>query len=266
MDQLRLTDLLTEESLESISDVHALAKIDSTNAEAQRLIGDGVQGIQLIVADAQTAGRGRRGRSWVSPPGSGMYLSLAYPFLVDAHALQGLSLVTALSAYASVRYFGATDVQLKWPNDILVGNKKLSGILLQLQSAQGQTWVVFGVGINYKLSDQQKLSIGRPVTDMQEILSIKPSLEQLAANVTNRLLQNIAEFQRSGFSTFQKIWNDNDRYIDNDIVIENGNSSQIGRSKGVDEFGALLLQTADGLQKISGGEVIPSLIKASEQT
>ena len=262
MNRERLLKYLADNSVESISGVHTFSEIDSTNSEAERLINNGIEDMQLVVADAQSAGRGRRGRDWVSPSGCGLYLSLVYPFSIETDGLQGLSLVAALSTHAAIRNLGVETLQLKWPNDLLVGNKKLSGILLELHNDSIRTWVIFGIGINYKLTDDQRVLIGRPVVGVSEFLSEPPSIEQLAALVTVELLRNIGEFISSGFSTFQPIWNSYDRYLERDIVIQNGNSRKIGRYKGVDESGSLLLQTVDGLQRISGGELFPSVCEA----
>ena len=262
MDRESLLKYLANHSVKSISGVHTFSEIDSTNSEAERLISNGIADVQLVIADAQSAGRGRRGRDWVSPSGSGLYLSLVYPFSVGTFGLQGLSLVTALSAHAAIRNLGVESLQLKWPNDLLVGNKKLSGILLELCDHSAQTWVVFGIGVNYKLTKDQRASIGRPAIDVSEVLTKPPSIEQLAAAITVELLRNIGEFISSGFSTFQSAWNSYDRYLEKDIVIQNGNSRKIGRHQGVDENGSLLLQTIDGLQRISGGELFPSVREA----
>ena len=130
MDRDSLLKYLASHSVKSISRVHTFSEIDSTNSEAERLISNGIADVQLVIADAQSAGRGRRGRDWVSPSGSGLYLSLVYPFSVGTFGLQGLSLVTALSAHAVIRNLGVESLQLKWPKDLLVGNKNLSGLLL----------------------------------------------------------------------------------------------------------------------------------------
>lgn len=264
MDREQLENLITSEVLEAISDLHVFSEIDSTNAEAGRLIRSGEKGIQLIVADSQSAGKGRRGRNWVSPAASGLYLSLAYPFVLEADSLQGLSLVAALTVLSVIEDLGAGNLQLKWPNDILVDNRKLSGILLELHNDNDQTWVVFGIGVNYNLSDEQKAKIDRPVTDIREIVPGSPSLELLAAAITDRLIANIAIFIESGFSSFHATWNRYDRYQDRDIVIQNVGKRIIGRSQGVDESGALLLLTEEGVKKISGGEIFPSLRAADE--
>ena len=264
MDRNRLEEHLSANALETISGLHLFSELDSTNTEAFRLIENGEAGVHLIIADAQTAGKGRRGRDWLSPAGSGLYLSLVYPFSESAEKLQALSLVTALSVHEVLLGLGASGLQLKWPNDILAGNKKLSGILLELRKFNNHGFVVFGIGINVDLSEKEKLSVDRPVIDLKELLQSKPEFELLAAEITGKLLQNIHEYLRNGFSDFQLAWNKYDRHISSDIVIQNGSKKLIGKSKGVDEVGALVLQSANGIEKISGGEIVPSLRAASE--
>ena len=264
MEKRQLTEFLGPAPLKAISEIHVFSQIDSTNAQAARLVENGLQGAQLIVADCQSAGRGRRGRSWFSPSASGLYLSLVYPFSITTDALQGLSLVTALSIRSAIQNLANENLQLKWPNDLLVGNKKLSGVLLELCNDDKRTWVIFGIGVNYKLSEEQKLAIDRPVIDIQGILTETPSIEWLAGNIVNCLLENIDIFTNSGFATFRTIWNRYDRYYGKDIVVQNGTSARPGRSLGVDESGSLLLLTSEGVQKISGGEIFPSLREKSE--
>ena len=264
MDRGKLDKYLSANSSNRVSGIHLFSDLDSTNVEAGRLIESGETGTHLIIADAQSAGKGRRGRNWLSPAGSGLYLSLLYPFSESADKLQALSLVTALSVHATLLELGAGKLQLKWPNDILLGNKKLSGILLELKKVNDLSFVVFGIGINVDLSDQQKLSVDRPVVDLKEILQSKPELEFVAAKITEKLLRNIDEYLQTGFQNFQLTWNQYDRHISSDIVIQNGNKKLIGQSNGVDEEGALVLQSANGIEKISGGEIFPSLREASE--
>lgn len=264
MEKKDIENLLDSDVQKAISEIHVFSEIDSTNAEAARLIRDGRKGIQLVIADSQSAGKGRRGRNWVSPPASGLYLSLAYPFGLEADSLQGLSLITALSVHSCGKDLGAENLQLKWPNDILVGNRKLSGILLELHNDDDQIWVVFGIGVNYNLSNEEKESIDRPVIDIREILPDMPSREDLAARIVDKLISNIAIFTEVGFSFFHAAWNRYDRYQDSDIVVQNAGNRTIGRCQGVDESGALLLLTAAGVKKISGGEIFPSVRAADE--
>lgn len=267
MDKQSLVKFLSSAAAAKLDDVHLFAELDSTNSAAIRLIESGASGTHLFIAEQQTAGRGRRGRSWKSPAGGGLYMSLLHPFPDQGQGgieLQALSLVTALSVFQSVSQFDAGSVQLKWPNDIVSGKKKLAGILLEMKAAQNHRCIVFGIGINYSLSEEQKVAIDRPVIDLRSLSSSLPTREQLAAQVCSQLLENIEKFSAQGFAPFQSDWNNNDRYLGAEIVIEDGARRIEGRSSGVDDHGALLVQTASGQQCIQGGEVFPSLREAEE--
>ena len=132
MDEQILRNLLTLESEKSIGKVQIFDEIDSTNSESLRQIQSGNIENRVVVASSQTAGRGRRGRQWLSPKNAGIYLSLTRRFSMEANALQALSLVTAISVVEALYQLGAQGLQLKWPNDVLFEKKKLAGILLEL--------------------------------------------------------------------------------------------------------------------------------------
>ncbi len=269
MDEQTLRNLLTIESRQSIDRIQVFDEIDSTNSESLRQIQSGSTENRLLVANSQTDGKGRRGRQWLSPKNAGVYLSLTRFFSLQANALQGLSLVTAISVVEALSGFGATGLQLKWPNDVLVEKKKLAGILLELQQSELQQlelqqkkispFVVFGIGVNIKLSTDSIASIDRPVTDLNSIISELPSRVTLIAAILNQLCRNLIEYESSGFSSFKECWNAQDCYRMSDIVIQNGRSRIIGKSLGVDSSGALLIRTVEGVQSINGGEVFPSM-------
>jgi len=264
MDEQALRNLLSLESEKSIDRIQFFDEIDSTNSEALRQIQSGNMQNRVVVAASQTAGRGRRGRQWVSPKNAGIYLSLTRRFSQEANALQALSLVTAISVLEALRELGAQGLQLKWPNDVLFEKKKLAGILLELQRKEASHFVVFGIGVNIELSVGSLESIDKPVTDMNSIINEPPSRVILLATLLNQLSRNLAKYENSGFSSFEECWNGLDCYRMIDIEILNGESRLIGKSLGVDSEGSLLLQTAKGIQSINGGEVFPSLRPLSE--
>ncbi len=264
MDKQLVEDSLSEQLRQRLQAVHVHAEIDSTNQEAFRLLESKTAGNHLILADAQTAGRGRRGRSWQSPAGGGLYMSLLYHFSADSVQLQGLSLVTALSVHSVLSSLSSMEIKLKWPNDLLVGNKKLSGILLESRIGDATLPIIIGIGINYALAEDVKAEIDRPVVALDELNQSPPSREELAASLCSQIVKNIDRYCDSGFAPFQAHWNANDRYLEADVVIDSGNSRLIGKSLGVDAEGALILQTATGEQLISGGEIFPSLRDANE--
>lgn len=245
--------------------IEVVDQIDSTNAESLRRLADnpatrGAEG--LLVARSQTAGRGRRGRQWLSPSDAGIYLSITRVFDAELSQLQALSLVTALSVAHAIDELGGEPVQLKWPNDILVGNKKLAGILLETSGNHDHPAIVFGIGLNLKLPRQVAEDLGRPVTDLTSELGADVDGSALVAGICNRLFPNLQIHEQQGFIAFQDDWNSRDRYLHCDVILSNGNERFIGRALGVDAQGALLLQTASGIRTVSGGEIFPSLHEA----
>jgi BirA family biotin operon repressor/biotin-[acetyl-CoA-carboxylase] ligase len=239
--------------------------IDSTNAEALRQIAAGHTGTRVFLARAQSAGRGRRGREWVSPRDAGIYLSVARPFALSPQALQGLSLVTALSVRQALSQCGASGIHVKWPNDLLVANRKLAGILLELKQGAGQNHVVFGIGINLALPPASVAEISQPVTDLQTLMAGAVDRSAIVSALLTELLGHLERFEQDGFQPFREQWNRHDRYCNEDIVLQEGEQKHLGKSLGVNDFGALLLQTADGIVTINGGEIFPSLRPAAPE-
>lgn len=249
--------------------IEVVDEIDSTNAESLRRLADNPATANaecLLVARSQTAGRGRRGRQWLSPKDAGIYLSLTRVFEAELNQLQALSLVTALSVAQAIDELGGEPVQLKWPNDILVGNKKLAGILLETSGNHQHPAIVFGIGLNLKLPHQAIVDLGRPVTDLHSELGAEIDTASLVAGICNRLFPNLQTHEQQGFIAFQDAWNSRDRYLHCDVILANGNERLIGRALGVDAQGALLLQSAQGIRTVSGGEIFPSLHEADKFT
>lgn len=258
MDKLAIESALGPETGSFIDEILVFDEIDSTNLESVRRIKSGRKGTRLIVAHAQTAGRGRRSRQWLSPTG-GVYMSLSRGFTAEPQSMQALSLVTALSVLVAARRLGAADLQVKWPNDILSGKHKLAGVLLELRCEQDGNYLVFGIGLNLRLAPEAVAAIDRPVTDLATIVGEVLEPPTVIAAIASQLLTDIQKFEDQGFAPFQNPWNRYDRYLNQDIVIQSGGQRIIGKSLGVDQEGALILQSAAGRQLITGGEIFPSL-------
>ena len=262
MDRQDIHDALNPETRILLDEIQVFDAIDSTNLEAVRQHSAGRRGTFLLLANEQTAGRGRRGRTWLSPSG-GLYLSLTRSFDREPTSMQALSLVSALAVHRACQRLGAENLQLKWPNDVLAGNKKLAGVLLESRTVESSQVIVFGIGLNLSLSDESLAAIDRPVSDLQTVIGANPGQIRVAAAVTEELLASIGRFEESGFSVFQEAWNENDRYRERDIVIQSGNTRIIGKSQGVDPYGSLMLQSTAGLELINSGEIFPSLEAAA---
>ena len=259
--QQRLSPL----SRQMLGEIQLHEEIDSTNADALRQLKAGKVGNWLVLAKFQSAGRGRRGREWLSPKNGGIYLSLVRKFDLAANSLQALSLVTALSLQQALEKLRVKQLALKWPNDVLYKKKKLAGILLELQKSAEACHLVFGVGINIALPATTIRSIDRAVTDITSINTDQGSVEpipdsnQIIAELINAFTSNLEIYNEQGFAPFQAAWNQADCYVDCDIVIQSGETRTIGKSQGVDESGGLILQSANCTQSIHGGEIFPSV-------
>ena len=241
-------------------------RVDSTNSEAMRLLRQGQACPFLVLASQQTDGRGRRGRRWESPPGAGLYYTLALEVDRDTQNIAALSLVTALSVCSALEKLGVNKLELKWPNDLLGDARKLSGILLESLKVGDRLYVVIGVGVNLNLPDSIKCDLGQPVTDVKELLGVDLEVDRVAAVITTELLANINRFGENGFSEFVADWNDRDAYLGKQVRVQvNGSVSQ-GEIQGVNALGELRLRTESGEKVISTGEIMPSVrLIASEE-
>ena len=265
MSQYTIKPNLLDQIEPLVSQIRLFQEIDSTNDEARRVIKSGVSGINLIVADAQTAGRGRRGRTWVSPAG-GLYMSFIFPFQKDLIQPQALSLVAAISVKNSLEEWSLSPIKLKWPNDLLVEGKKLAGILLELETSGQNNHVIFGIGVNYLLTGDQRVKIDREVTDLNEHAENIPSRERVITKICIDLLDNVREFVERGFAPFKSAWNESDHYLGSTVVINDGKSEKSGRSLGVNISAELIMESDFGQELVSSGEISFGLRENSEDS
>lgn len=231
----------------------------STNADALLYARTGGSRY-LFVAEHQSAGRGRRGRTWVSPLGANISMSMLWTFNLGMAALGGLSLVVAILLVDALKNCGYSGFGVKWPNDILLDGGKLAGILVDITGdAVGPCKVVIGIGINVRVSPYNGADIDQPYADLSACADINPDRNRIVAALALSLESGLTEFARSGFAAFMQRWNDVDVYKGRLVEIVSGANRQRGVSLGVNESGALLLQTDAGVMSFSGGEVAPSL-------
>ena len=231
--------------------------IDSTNAEALRRIQSGQRHGIVCTAEQQTAGRGRRGRQWVSPFGRNLYVSLVWEFARGASALEGLSLATGVAVARALADCGLPAVQLKWPNDVLFSGAKLGGILLEMTGdAAGVCQVVIGIGINVSMPGNSARDIDQSWTDLATINGgASPGRNRVLAALLSELLPMVAAYERSGFQAWREAWMALDAYANTPVVLVSGDRRKAGTARGVDERGALQLETTLGSESIYGGEL-----------
>ncbi|MGL6246985.1 bifunctional biotin--[acetyl-CoA-carboxylase] ligase/biotin operon repressor BirA [Pseudomonas sp.] len=228
--------------------------IDSTNAEALRAIERGQAAPFLVLSERQTAGRGRRGRNWASPFAENIYYSLVLRIEGGMRQLEGLSLVVGLAVMQALRDLGIPTAGLKWPNDVLVGQKKIAGILLELVGDPADVChVVLGVGINVNM--QATDEIDQQWTSMRLESGRVFDRNQLVAQLGLMLQKYLARHQADGFSAIQQEWEQNHLWQGRAVSLIAGVSQIDGEVLGIDSQGALRLKV-NGVEKVfSGGEL-----------
>lgn len=230
-------------------------QLDSTNAEALRMLADGGCGPFLVVSERQSSGRGRRGRKWVSPFAENIYYSLAWPIAGGSHQLQGLSLVVGLAVLQTLRAFGLERVGLKWPNDILHEGRKLAGVLLELVGDLADLChVIIGVGVNVNMHVAGD-EIGQPWTSMMLISGGAVDRNAFVRELSVQLGVYLNKHQQLGFPAFIAEWNRNDLWAGCSVTVATTAKATHGVVCGVDEVGALILQVEGVKQVFSGGEI-----------
>ena len=233
-------------------EVEVVAETGSTNADLLARAAQLARNTALI-AERQTAGRGRAGRSWLSADGS-LTFSLAWKFRRPLHALAGLPLAVGVALAETLARHDVT-VQLKWPNDLLKDGAKLAGVLIETQGGEaGQVWAVIGVGLNLHLPDELEARIGRPAASAPWLAAM--DCDTLVAALLAGLAGMLVQFEQTGFAPFAARWNHLHAWQGIAVsVIDRGVTINEGVAAGVDDSGALLLDGAAGRVAIVAGDI-----------
>lgn len=247
---------LSPVALQGLSQIELALSIPSTNRLAMQQAQQQNCHGRLFLAEQQTAGRGRRGRDWASPFGRNLYFSLCWSFSGGAAALEGLSLVVGLALQQGMQAQGIEGVELKWPNDLLFNGRKLAGVLLEMSGdASGLCQVVVGVGVNVAMPQAAAQAIDQPWTDLTTIAERQLDRNAVLAGLLNTLIPAMQQFEQHGFAPFCRQWQQHNAHRDQQVRLATESFSVQGRCMGVNESGALLLQTEDGVQAFHGGEL-----------
>lgn len=244
-------------------DVEVLDTIDSTNSELMRRASAGAPGGLCLATELQTAGRGRRGRQWQSALGASLTFSLLWRFDKGAAQLGGLSLVVGLAVLRALHDLGLRDsgaIGLKWPNDIVVGDAKLAGVLIETQGDMlGPTTVVIGIGINVNMSENFKMSINQAATDVNALCALgarPPSRNRLLAHMLQQLVCALDEFRLTGFSGFKSAWQKHHVLQGKPVHVLFGDGATLDATvKDVADDGALIVTINGKELHVTAGEV-----------
>ncbi|PTQ89914.1 BirA family biotin operon repressor/biotin-[acetyl-CoA-carboxylase] ligase [Agitococcus lubricus] len=264
LDKEKIQQGLSLSSQQRISQFQLFRIIGSTNDEAAKRIASSQQSGVVCIAEMQEAGRGRRGRAWLSPVGANFYGSVAWIYGQGFAVVEGLSLAVGVAVIEALADLGVQGLSLKWPNDILWHGQKLGGVLIEMTGeVDGSCQVVLGLGINVKLPLHYRQQIEQPVADIYSILGQDINRQQLTAKLIEALVSLLAEYEQTGFAPWQQRWLQYDAFANQQVKILGLTPVIEGIARGIDERGALLVQTTDGrIITIHGGEVS---LRQSEQ-
>ena len=260
LDELKILESVSAEGQVLIDTLDIHSVIDSTNVKALATATESDASGYICLAEQQTAGRGRRGRKWVSPFGKNIYLSALWGFDGGAAALEGLSLAVGVAIVRVLQKQGLSDLQLKWPNDVLWRGRKLAGVLLEMTGdVAGRCQVVVGVGLNISMPVSAGATIDQAWVDVDSIARDMeiPQLSRnlLVGRLLDELLPMLNNFQHGGFAALRADWEELDAYRGQRVELRMGANTVMGVALGVSDTGALKVMTDEGETLYNGGEI-----------
>lgn len=232
-----------------------IQQLESTNTYLMSAAQNGAASRHVVMAEQQTKGRGRRGRTWVSPFGRNIYLSLLWRFEHGTVQLGGLSLAVAVALMRAANELGLERAGIKWPNDILVEGRKLAGILIDVAGeSNGPCFAVIGLGINHDMPAEHGGFIDQAWTDIRRE-GIQHDRNEVVVTVLRHLHDVLVEYAASGFSLFIPEWSKWDLTADSQVAVHQGGQVNVGVARGIDAQGMLLLEHEGIISRCAAGEV-----------
>ena len=227
-------------------------ELDSTQNELARITAD-VPDLTAVLAETQSAGRGRRGRGWQCPPGMGIMLSIVKRFESGPAALTGLSIAMGVCTVQAIQSIAtAPDLQLKWPNDLVVGGEKLAGILIEVDGEyDGPCIARVGLGLNLRLTPELQAQLDQPAADLaSQCGGLLPDRNQLAARLIEHLRAGLLRFGREGLAAFADGFARLDCLHGQPLTLHGAQGAQHGTGRGIDERGALRVEIKGALESV----------------
>ncbi len=264
----RIHALLEPRLASQLQSLYCVPQLDSTNQYLLEQVNHQVLGTHVCLTEHQANGRGRQGRRWVAPFGSGITLSLLWQFHALRYPIAGLSLAAAVAIVTALTQYGIPGLGLKWPNDILWQGRKLAGLLLEVTGEiHGCHGIVIGLGLNTDLSlyaTTATATITQPWVDLRTLCGGPCQRNTVAALLINALITMLNDFQQHGLSYFLPQWRQWDALADHAISFQHGGQTHQGIARGITDAGALLLQQHDEIHTFFSGEV--SLLRTMPPT
>jgi len=237
------------------AEVEVFDEVDSTNQQLLR--SPGMPSGCVCLAEAQSAGRGRRGRGWVATPCHNILMSMSWRFETGPAGLAGLSLAAGVAVLRALEEFGVCDAGLKWPNDILRDGRKLAGLLIDLRGeASGPSLVVLGLGLNVHLAPKDAALVDQSWISLRESLPAPIDRNRLAGLLVLHLGEMFRAFEQSGFEPFRTEWERHHLYAGMAVRLHTGQDDVFGTIEGIDANGGLRVRVESGaLRTFHSGDV-----------
>ncbi|MDM5064564.1 bifunctional biotin--[acetyl-CoA-carboxylase] ligase/biotin operon repressor BirA [Aeromonas salmonicida] len=252
---MALYDQAQLQALAPMAPVHCFPVIDSTNQYLLERVNQ-LQSGESCLAECQTAGRGRRGKPWVSPFGCQLILSMYWRLEQGMAAAMGLSLAVGVAVVQALESLGYPGVELKWPNDLYYQGRKLAGILVEMSGSAGASCnLVIGVGLNLAMPAREGERIDQAWSELRHIQPELVDRNLLAARMLGHLQQAMLTFEQQGLSHFVDDWNRLDHFAGRPMRLLMGEQEIRGIARGIDDRGALRLETSEGIKFYLGGEI-----------
>jgi BirA family transcriptional regulator, biotin operon repressor / biotin---[acetyl-CoA-carboxylase] ligase len=232
-------------------------QLESTNSYLMKQASSGAAHATCVAASLQTRGKGRRGRVWQAGLGSSLTFSLLWRFQAGASALSGLSLAVGIAIIRALHTIGVVEAKLKWPNDVLVNQEKLAGILIELQGdMEGPSVAVIGIGINLHLPEHLKRHIDQAAIALEAVALQPVNPSEFMGLLLKNMANVLREFESNGFESLREEWMRHHAYQGQTVRLSlpDGREMQ-GVVNNVAADGVLLVDTTAGIQRFSAGEI-----------
>ena len=236
--------------------IKVLTTVDSTASYIARQWQQAPGKSIVCIAEHQSAGRGRKGRPWISPFAANLYFSVGVEMPIGLSALGGMSLAVGMSLAETLNRYTAGQIKIKWPNDLLVEQKKLAGILVEASGdSNDHSFLNIGVGINWAMQEDQGDKIEQPWINLNSLVKKQCSRNEILAEVLIGLEKTLRKYQQQGFKPFAGRWSELSAFFQQPVILHRAQDSVEGREIGIEENGALRLKTAKGVEIFHSGEV-----------
>jgi BirA family transcriptional regulator, biotin operon repressor / biotin---[acetyl-CoA-carboxylase] ligase len=254
-----IRDALSRQVRDRVQRLDVAWSLGSTNTELVGRPNPAPGRSEVLLSEFQSAGRGRRGRTWLAPPGGAVCLSLSWTFPEMPRDAGALGLAIGVCVLRALEPFGIQDARLKWPNDVLVADRKLGGVLIELRAeSAGPASVVVGIGLNVALGPEllEKIATtGLPAVDATSVAQRAVARNELAAGLIECCIRGLLEFEQDGLRPFIDEWRHADALRGRLVSVQAGEENTRGVARSIDLGGALLVETPQGLRKFYSGEV-----------